>query len=620
MVPDTPNAPDDLADRLVRVLACAAADPALTGVLLFDLEPRLLDEVARLFADLLTGSGQPAATPLMLGAQSRDEDLWTRARLHWDVGGLAFRTEPGPLIAQDTRQGPPPLAVVPDLTRLSVAGMRAAVQLLSADVAVVEHTGLRRAARPRTRWLAVCRSADAARLSPHLLDRFALRLATAGLRLPPADRLIAALPPAWRTAGTQGVPAVAVDDDALVRIRELLGTDVSVRRELALARLARTVAALDGAHPASAAHCDAAARLIGLPVPGEAHPAGTSPDSPASDRPTRRTDERTGTADDPAAGGRADQSVDGPGAPLPEPEPPEVVDEGAGTDSVVLATPFPEDTGGAQREFAPLRRLWQRSAGLTATRGVVVGSRPATDLRDLAYVPTVRRAAMFQRMRPQGRFTVLPIDLRSHLRAAAAERLLVLLLDHTCRVDDWDWLDALTPFLRWAYTARAGAQVIEIGGSAAGDDELRAESFAVRNVLDPRLLEALFRPAGRATPLAHGLDEAARVLRWAFQQHGSALAEAWLVVVTDGRGNVPLRASRTGRLDGHTGATGVEDAVRVARRIGAMDRTRVRVAVVDPGREPYGDLPHRLADSLGAAVVEGRPARETDSAGAAGER
>jgi magnesium chelatase subunit D len=183
--------------------------------------------------------------------------------------------------------------------------------------------------------------------------------------------------------------------------------------------------------------------------------------------------------------------------------------------------------------------------------------------------------------------------------------MLALVLDHTSRGDDWDWQDALAPFLQWAYTGRAAAHVIEVG-SAEATDELRADSFAARSVLDPRVLAALYRPVGRATPLAHGIEEAAQALRRAFRQQGSALVEAWLVVVTDGRGNVPLRASHTGHISGPVAAAGVEDAFEAAARLGAMDRTRLHVAVVDASREPYGDLPLRLADRLGGAVVEGR--------------
>ncbi|MFE9093705.1 magnesium chelatase [Streptomyces sp. NPDC007264] len=625
--PSVPEEPDDLARRLTRALACAAAEPTLSGVLLFDLDPRLMDSVAELFTRIVTGVGipgrsEPGPAPLVLGATSRDEDLWVRPRLRREPDGITFRIEPGPLVRADGRPGPPPVVAVPDLARLSVAGMRAAVQLLGADVAVVEHTGLRQVARPRARWLAACRSADAGRLSPHLLDRFAVRLPAAALRLPPADHLLATLPPGWRTAAAQGVPAIRVTDEALGRVPEFLGPDAGVRRELALARLARTLAALDGAQAASARHCDEAALLMGLTVTDAAHPG--SADSGVLDpafsarhpRPASRRLPRRGDGAPLGDGPRPEHD-----GPLLESEPPEGIGTDAGRAPVVPATPYPEDEAEVLRDFAPLRNPWQRRRSVASARGVAVGTRRARDLRDLAHVRTVREAAVHQRVRGHRRFTVSPVDLHSYVRAGTPERMLVLVLDHTCRADDWDWQDALTPFLQWAYTGRAAAQVVEVG-SAQARDELRAESFAVRSVLDPRVLAALYRPSGRATPLAHGIEQAAQALRRAFQQHGSDLAEAWLVVVTDGRGNVPLRASHTGRLSGPVAAAGVEDAFEAAARIGAMDRTRLHVAVVDAAREPYGDLPFTLAETLGGSVVEGRPAQRTRTSdeGVAGER
>ncbi|PSM38387.1 magnesium chelatase [Streptomyces dioscori] len=617
--------PDDLALRLCRALVCAAVDPALCSVLLFDLEPRLLDPVARLFRRILAGVGQPEAPLVMLGTTSRDEDLWARTVLRQETGGIAFRLEPGPLIQADDRPGAlPPVVAVPDLCRLSVAGMRAAVQLLGADVAVVEHVGLSRTARPRARWLAACGSADAGRVSSHLLDRFAIRLPAADLRLPDVERLLVSLPPAWleraaRAAGGNDAPAVTVTDEAITRVGRLLGPDTGVRRQLALARLARALAALEGEPTAAVAHCDEAARLMGLAVTEPPQPpepaAGPAHPTPHPPRPVPRPrgdTVRRGQTD------HAERRWAESGGTLLETEPAEGVGSAPGGTPAVFATPYPEDRADVLRDFAPLRSPWQRTAGTDPRRGVVIGSRRARDLNDLAYVRSVREAAVHQRVRRTEGFTVSPADLHSHVRAGAPERLLVLVLDHTCRVD-WDWQDTLTPYLQWAYTMRAAVHVVEVGGARAAD-ELKAESFALRSVLDPRLLAALYRPPGRASPLAHGIEQAARALRRAFRQHGSGLAEAWLVVVTDGRGNVPLRASHTGRVSGPVGAEGVEDALNAAADVRSMDRTRLQTVVVDAGREPYGNLPLNLADTLGGIIVEGRgEGPDTGRGGDAGE-
>ncbi|MFS8198755.1 magnesium chelatase [Streptomyces sp. CWNU-52B] len=619
--------PPDLALRLCRALVCAAVDPALGSVLLFDLEPQLLDPVARLFGRILAGPRQPAAPLVMLGATSRDEDLWTRPVLRQETDGIAFRVEPGPLIQADDRPGAvPPVVVVPDLCRLSVAGMRGAVQLLGADVAVVEQAGLRQEARPRARWLAACGSAEAGRLSNHLLDRFAIRLPVGDLRTFGPERLLAAFPPAWLDAAARavdgtGAPAVTVTDEAVTRVGRLLGPDTGVRRQLALARLARALAALEGEHTATAAHCDAAARLMGLtvvetprafePAPDTAEPAPPPPRVAPS---PRRDAARRGPGD------QAERRRAEAGQTLLETEPAEGIGSAPGGAPATPATPYPEDRADVLRDFAPLRSPWQRTAGTNSQRGVVIGSRRARDLNDLAYVRTVREAAVRQRVRRADRFTVSATDLHGYVRTGAPEHMLVLVLDHTCRGGwDWDWQDTLDPYLQWAYTARAAVHVVEVGGARTAD-ERRAESFALRSVRDQRLLAALYRPAGRASPLAHGIEQAARALRRAFRQHGSGLAEAWLVVITDGRGNIPLRASHTGRLTGPVGAAGVEDALLAAADIRAMDRTRLHVVVVDAGREPYGTLPFTLAETLGGIVIDGRGGGpDVDGGGDSGE-
>ncbi|KPI18651.1 hypothetical protein OK074_7906 [Actinobacteria bacterium OK074] len=633
--PTTPPIPsnDELVRRLGQVLVCAAVDPALCGVLVFDLEPQFLDPVVRAFDAILTGTeagpetgtdtgadtgaapdhGSRPSHPVMLGATSRDEDLWIWPALRPEPDGISLRLEPGPLIRTDGRPGPPALVVVPDLARLSIAGMRAGVQLLGADVAVVERAGLRHAARPRARWLAACRSADVGRVSGHLLDRFVVRLPAAGLLLPDPGRLLEALPPAWldavaRAGRGEYARPVHVTDAAVTQACALTRGEASTYRVLALTRLARTMAGLDGEHTATADHCDAAARLMGLARSGtepSADPEATDAPHTSSAR-ARRTTVRSDGSGEPRRVTQGEPHRSEAVQPLLESEPAEGIGSAPGGAGTVLVSPYPEDKTDAPRDAVPLRSPWQRTAGPASLRGVAIGTRRARDLRDLAYVRTVREAAVHQHVRRTERFTVSPVDLHSFVRAGVPERMLILVLDHTCH-PDWDWQDALAPFLEWAYTERAAVQMIEMGGADAVD-ELRAESYAARSLLDPRIMPALERKPGRASPLAHGIEQAARALRRAFRKYGSGLAEAWLVVVTDGRGNVPLRASQTGRLEGPVGAAGVEDALLAASDIRSMDRMRVRVAVVDAGREPYGDLPFALGDALGGTVVEGRGA------------
>ncbi|MFD7719374.1 hypothetical protein [Streptomyces sp. NPDC059814] len=636
-----PGERDDVSHRLLTALVCSALEPALTGVLLFDLPPEHVPAVAGAFAEVLglagglpPGTGVPRTT---LDSATADETLWLRPLVRRGAGGIEFTLGPGPLAETAAC---PPLVVVPDLARLSLPGMRAAVQLLGADTATLEHSGIRRSWTPRARWLAFCRAEDAAHLSPHLLDRFPVRLGVPGLRPRTDPDPLGPLPAAWATAlspRTPRPPAPLTDGFAASVLEHLDDQEgPGHRRALALGRIARALARLDGAeqaHPGpgtadgaplhvtagntaaahvTAAHVGRAARLIHLrtvhrpPAPPETAPDHDPPrpPGPGSDRPppdARPTSERPS----------------GAGSFVQEPE--TAVSLGPAAvrgDRPGPFSPYPEDTAGPGPGGATLRIPARRTGGARASRGAVVGVRRARDLWDLAPVRTAMEAAKYRAIRGgRGRLVIVPQDLRGYVRAPEPVRTLTLVLDHTCR-GDWDWQPALEPFLRWAYVTRASVHVVEVGARGAAN-ELRAGSFSARSTRDPRIAAALTRPAGRATPLAHGLDQAGSALRRAFRHHRAGLVEALLVVVTDGRGNVPLAAGRTGRLGpGPAGRTGTADAVRAAERIGALSPARLHSVVIDPGRRPYTALPAELADALGGSVITA----EADDEGASRAR
>lgn len=630
MTVGTDGRPGSARQRLLQVLACSALGPGLDGVLLFDLEPELVAPVADLFAQLLRLRGERPVRRLTLGSVTGDEELWLRPRLRRVDGRIDFALAPGPLV--DTEPGRATLVTVPDLARLSLPGMRAALQLLGADVASVERSGFRARWQPRARWLAACREAEVGPLSPHLLDRFPVRLNAAGLRAehlpglvgrpdddpdaPPARRPdLSDLPEGWaRVLTAPQWPACPLTEEAAGRAVALTDGEPGGRRALGLARMGRALALFAGDAVCGPERVEEAARLIGLaarPVvpPGPPLPQdlGPLPQEREGERPPPEPPRPEPGQEDPWG-----PPSDGRGlsVPLPPPEnlPQIPVDPGQS-----VGSPFPEDDPRQLRE-APLRIPWQRRPERSTARGPVIGVRPATSLRDLAVVASVIEAAKHQnlparralRERGDGRLVVLPGDFRSYVRLPAAERMLVLLLDHTCR-RDWDWLPALAPYLQWAYAGRASVCVVEVGGRDA-PDELRAEHFVARSVLDPRVGRALQRAPGRSSPLAHGLALTDDLLRRAFQQR-SNLVEAWLVVVSDGRGNVPLEIGPDGTLPRPVRRGGVEDALSAAGRIGAVGRMRLHCVVVDAARPPYADLTFRLAEALGGVTVAGRTAR-----------
>ncbi|MER7643529.1 magnesium chelatase [Streptomyces sp. NPDC126522] len=606
-------------------------------MLLFDLQPEMVSPVADAFARILRMRDARPVRRVVLGSVTGDDELWLRPVLRHENTGLGFSVAPGALV--DTGADSTTLVVVPDLTRLSLPAMRGAVQLVGADVAVVERSGFRARWRPGAHWLAACGEAETGRLSPHLLDRFPVRLNVAGLRrMTGGSELMRGaagdrapeldcdeLPPNWRAVlAAQGRPVCAVSEEAVDRAVELAGGATGGRRAIALARIARAQTVLAGADTCGPDEVEEAARLIGVvaqPVP------------PAT--------EDSADHGSPLVSGSAGAPLF-PELPRPDPASPENDSSGsavavpAGSAEALDAFPavagegrdsaYPEDDTQFLREFHPLRIPWHRRPEPSSARGPVTGVRSATVLRDLAFVATVVEAAKYQnlpgrralREQGDGRLVVLRGDFRSYARLPAPERMLVLLLDHTCR-GGWDWRPALAPYVQWAYTGRASVCAVEIGSRDAAD-ELRADHFVARSVLDPRVGAALQRPAGRSSPLAHGLAITDQLLRRAFQQR-SNLIEAWLVVVSDGRGNIPLDASVSGRLLGPVRRAGVDDAMTAAGRIGAMGRLRLHAVVIDAGRQPYPDLPFLLADALGGVTVAGRSTalgdRNTQGAGRA---
>jgi magnesium chelatase subunit D len=184
-------------------------------------------------------------------------------------------------------------------------------------------------------------------------------------------------------------------------------------------------------------------------------------------------------------------------------------------------------------------------------------------------------------------------------------------MDYTA-LDGCDWEEALLPHLRWAYAERASVGVVRVGSSRAADP-LRADRVVARGVLASTIEAALQPQRGAATPLAHGLELAAQTLQAEIQRGRGGARRARLVVLTDGRGNVPLAASRAGAVDGPVYHRGIDDALQAARALGAM--THVDAFFLDPRPSLYPDVPLALAQALRATVEVVAPADVVESEG-----
>jgi magnesium chelatase subunit D len=642
----------DVTERVSTVLACVALDPQLSGVLLLDLDPALLFPLGAWLAELIGGQFSDDRPPLLdLSGRHTEEALWGRFVPTRD-GADPLRWAPGPLDRHARRPG---VFLVPDLTRLSLPAARAAVTLVGADVAHLERSQQSSTWHPRDRWLAALRREDTGTVSPHLLDRFSVRVDAVGLA-PQVRRQRTLAPPAaqWqyavRTGRCAGFPAEAAE-----RVEALVSASApGLRRGLALARMARALAGLEGAPEALAGHVDRAAALIGLwpeadaaigdpaadGTAAEAGPAATPGGNPAAGPHTppgtpggsqhpaaEASSAEHPVARHPATNGNGSVKVAPGGQPEPFPLTPAHGTPGhPGPDKggpPVPGAPYPEDDAMPRRVSDPLRFGWQRGKAGPA-RGYPIGTERARDLNDIAVVPTLLEALIHQVERCQSHYQedhplhVRVEDLRSYRRVPWTGHLLVLVLDHTCRAIDWDWLEPLAPYLSWAYVTRAQVGVVEVGTAVTEGDpvsEVRASEFRVRNLLDPRVEASLEPRPGRATPLAHGLALAAAILRHDTQQGGAPVTDARLVVVTDGRANVPLSNSQSGTPPANVGQQGIKDAEDAARAIRGLHR--VQSVVISPGQRANGHLATGLAARLAAPVKHGGLGAPDDSTGAA---
>jgi magnesium chelatase subunit D len=614
-------------ERLESALLAAAITPGLRSILLFDAAGPVLEAAASALEQmLLIGTGR-AVVRRYLGAAQHEDDLWIRPDLSSEDGRLVVTLRPGTLMGNlDPSQLQ--LVVIPDLVELSLAAARGCVALIGADVAHLERHGASLQWLPNGCWLAACDRAAIGKVSPHLLDRFAVRFdagwtVSANERVRDIRRWALGAPvseaPLYTQATDRLREAMAVRPDILPemldRILDILpsGEGSSPRRDIALARLAVAYARLaEPDRPVGRRHVDQAATLVGLPSP-----AISEPDNPLIDMEKASSTEEhvpPNSAVSPTASTEpASQDDSAVTAPMEQvvlaADPPELFEQAQLPDQ--HSGPYPEDQAIRERDVTALREGPIRSRSTTVPRGSIIGVQQTRTVQDLALLNTILTAAIWQPYRRMhavhgvegNQLRLLPTDLRSYRRAPAPDQLLVLVVDYTC-LEGWDWTAPLLPYLRWAYVERAGIVLVRVGAQDS-PVETRADRLATRNLLDPRLDLALNARPGRSTPLAHGLFLALQALRHALQHGEGSVRRARLVIVTDGRGNIPLEVDSNLNVVGAVGRAGIEDALEVAASIRMI--SAVESFLIDPEPALHAELVWELAHALGAELVRRRP-------------
>ena len=607
-----------LTNSFWRSLACAAIAPGLRSILLFDNSFETLRLAAKTTAQMLESVTGNSVLSVTLGTFESEDVLWGSLGLGSESKEQLLQWQPG-LLANDSRLQ---LIVIPDLTKLSLAAARACVVLMGANVAHLERHGQQAYWQPNLCWLASCASSEVGMVSPHLLDRFALRLSgrlseeveTTKDRVAEIIELIddqtdkqdLSSPRAnirqlkeFLQKALQYQPKVTTEATARILDYASQMEVNSQRREIALARLSLAHARLEDADEMSANDVDAAAQMIGLKLISKKieKPANLATSKSEDLQPSEETQSTPEIGNPEFQSHTVSETV-----PVYQPNATEV---SQATELTVTINPYPEDTAPIEREIASLRLPTRRFHSKTAPRGVIIGVEKATTLQDIALVRTLLEAAKFQPIRPkptansQQQLILSPTDLYSYRRVPVAEQMLTLVLDHTC-LQNCNWQEELLPYLSWAYVERASICLIQVGAADASH-ELQAERVMAQNILVPRISARLEAGGGKATPLAHGLDLALQTLRHALQHGRNNVQQAILVVISDGRGNVPLEASRSDRIIPPIGRKGVEDALQVAERIRGLNE--VKAVLFNPQSRQYPELPLELAKALGAKVI-----------------
>ena len=618
-----------------RAVAATCLHPALRSLLVLDATPTqmlaLAAEIAEYFLPKVVAS--PVEAKMLHGFHSEDE-LWGGYTVPFQaeekpasagVGSPASLRLRGKLfpVRSDAWQ----VLVVPNLAGLERPLACAAVQLIGAETARIERHGCSAHFPHRAFWLGGCASSELDRVRPHLTDRFLVRASypsknpsERGERLkklrdtvngdglwPPtkshlASELAASLAEQLGKANALPLPSSA----ALQRIEDFLPlfqATQGLRRHLALGRLAAALAALDGAGNMEPEHVDEAGGIIGLATP---KPKPAIP--PTLPRPAPEIQNKILDAPPPSAQkdrldydlNKAGRSGDS-GPPIAYEEPAQPESAPPTLTNIPAVTRQDEPATTSLNPLLPSLAPPRRAA--TNGRGEKLGIRVAHTGDEIAIFPTLRAAAPYQRWRGGGGrgkpMIIRKKDLRAWRRAPDSGPLWVVLLDLTAVIDAC-WPEALAYYLAQAYVERSPVTLILVGAAKA-ERELSAESIKCRNILLPRLRAALDRPAGIATPLAHGLQLAKTALAVAVKKGRGIRTQAHLLVITDGRGNVPLEASLGGPLIAPVRRSGIEDALKQAREIARLRSVEITLLAPEPRFAAH--IRNDLARALGVRDI-----------------
>src|SRR5712675_728435 len=155
-------------DTLITSLACAALSSGLRSLLVFDAPYTGIQQLATLLEQFLTQLGHHTQY-YRLGSFEIDDDLWGSLEL---PGGQRTNR----LFSPECNKNKLQIITIADLSTLSLSIKRTCIMLIGTDVVHLERNAEHASWHPEQCWIASCPSESVGAVSPHLLDRFALRL------------------------------------------------------------------------------------------------------------------------------------------------------------------------------------------------------------------------------------------------------------------------------------------------------------------------------------------------------------------------------------------------------------------------------------------------------------
>ncbi|HVA87426.1 MAG TPA: VWA domain-containing protein, partial [Candidatus Saccharimonadales bacterium] len=460
-------------------------------------------------------------------------------------------------------------------------------------------------------------------LRPQLLDRFALAVSVEGMR-DPAERAEVVrrriafeadpvgFAARWRAVDDQYrdrisaaqalLPEVRIDDrqlDLISRICIDFAID-GLRGDIVMYKAAIALAADAGRRHVLAADIQEAAELA-LP-----HRKRRQPFDEPDDGHERLEELVRQHTDDSSSANEPDGDREPTAEPNNSDDPADDPGDDATRGGEALAAPartFPPSATFPIRQFEQVHQPPARSVGRVRSgrrttaisptpTGHFVGTRLPTSrpgaIVDLALDATMRAAAPHQlrrrALRPDGpRMLIAPADFRERVREMKIGNLVVFAVDASGSMGARQRMVAVKgaalSLLRDAYQKRDRVALVAFRREAA--ELLLPPTNSV--ALAERQLRSL--PTGGRTPLAHALQLCDDTLQR--YQKGQRHDVSWLILISDGRPNVPL-----------AGGDALQDAYRMAER---LREHGVRALVIDSENGPVRlGQNHRLAEALGA--------------------